>query len=86
MLISTCIITSLGLLFLNINQSINLEHYSFMNDYLLSQSKIMLKKESEVYQKGIRFNSMGHINQARTIDYRRHKVIIHLGNGYVTYE
>ena len=86
MLIGICIISSLSLLFLNINHNLDLSHYSFMNDYLLKQSEIMLNKKEEVFEKGVRFNSMGHINQARTIHFNIHKVILHLGNGYVTYE
>ena len=86
MLISLCLITSLSLLYLNINYTLNFDHYYFMNDYLFVQSKSILSKQEHSYEKGIRFNSMGHINQGRTIDINKHKVIVHLGNGYVTYE
>ena len=86
MLISLCIISSLSLLFLNINHNLVLKHYSFISDYLYTQSSIILNKKEEVYEKGIRFNSMGHVNQGRTIDFNSHKVIVHLSNGYVTYE
>lgn len=86
MLLSICIIASLSLLYLNINYHLDLKHYSFLNDYLYKQSLAILNKNDEVYENGIRFNSMGHINQGKTIDFLKHKVIVHLGNGYATYE
>lgn len=60
------------------------EHYYFMNDYLYTQSLAMKNREHSDYDKGITFNSMGHVFQAETITIGNHQVIIHLGNGYVT--
>lgn len=86
MLISLCIITSLSLLYLNFNHTLELKHLQFMNDYLLLQSLSMKDKQDVIFEKGIRFNSMGHVNQGRSISFNRHDVIVHLGNGYLTYE
>ena len=86
MLASLLIISVLMLISLNKTNSINLEHYYFLNNYLLTQSETMLNKKSDSVGHGVYFNSMGRVNQARTIDFDKHKVIIHLGNGYATCE
>ena len=57
-----------------------------MNRYLSVQSEAISEKQNRPLEKGVLFYSMGVVNQARTIDFGKHKVIIHLGNGYVTYE
>lgn len=86
MLASLLIISVLMLVSLNKTSNINTEHYYFLNNYLLTQSEAMLNKKSDSVGHGVYFNSMGRVNQARTIDFNRHKVIIHLGNGYATCE
>jgi prepilin-type N-terminal cleavage/methylation domain-containing protein len=86
MLICMCIISLLLFVSLRNNKGINLEHYEFMNKYLLTQSQAILDKEDKVLEKGVYFYPMGKVNQARTIEFNNHKVIIHLGNGYITYE
>ena len=86
MLASLLIISVLMLISLNKTNSINLEHYYFLNNYLLTQSETMLNKKSDSVGHGVYFNSMGRVNQARTIEFDKHKVIIHLGNGYATCE
>lgn len=86
MLICICLISTLMLLTISNTNNLNLDHYYFLNDYLLSQSKAILRKDDLSIGKGITFNSMGHINQARTIEFGNHKAILHLGNGYATKE
>ena len=84
MLVCMVIISAFMLLSLKNTTSINLEHYYFLNDYLYQQSESMSNKEPTSIGRGIYFNSMGHVNQARTIDFVKHSVVIHLGSGYAT--
>lgn len=84
MLICMCIISILMLFSISNTNKLNLEHYDFMNNYILLQSKAILNKQEEQIGKGLYFNSMGHINQAKTIDFNNRSIIIHLGNGYAT--
>lgn len=82
MLICICLLSTFMLLSLSNANRLNLDYYYFLNEYLLSQSKAIANKENVSIGRGISFNSMGHVNQARTIDFGKHSVIIHLGNGY----
>ena len=86
MLVCLLILSVLLLISLNKINAIDLSHYDFINDYLIKQSKAILNKEEIDVSSNIYFNSMGHINRARTIDIGKHEIIIHLGNGYITYE
>ena len=83
-LLSLMIICAVGLISLSFNPSLNLEHYYFMNDYLITLAESLTNKEESSYKNGVYINSMGHVKQAKTIDFGRHKVIIHLGNGYAS--
>lgn len=84
MLLALVIISGLMLVSLNNTNNLNLDHYYFLNDYLYTQSKAILNKTSQSIGHGVSFNSMGRVNQARTIEFDRHKVIVHLGNGYAS--
>lgn len=84
------ILITLACMCLTLRKTVNIEseHYDFLNEYLLSQSKAMryrenvtLNKENSVY-----FNESGHVNKGASFMFGKHKVIIHLGNGYITYE
>lgn len=86
MLICMVMLSSLVLLTLNNTNSLNLDYCYFLNDYLYLQSEALLKRHDVTVDKGIYFNNMGHVNQAKTIDFTNHKVIIHLGSGYATKE
>jgi len=83
-LASICIISAFMLLSISNTNRLNLDHYDFMNNYLLTQTEAIVTKQEQNYTNGVHFNSMGHINQARTINFENHNVIVHLGNGYVT--
>lgn len=85
MLVCMIILSSLLLLSLNNTNYLNVDHYTFLNNYLYGQSCAILNSENVDVDKGIYFNSMGHVNQARTISFSNHSIIIHLGNGYATY-
>ena len=86
MLACLCLISALTLLSVINTSNLNLEHYSYLNNYELKQSEAILNNQEVSVGKGVYFNSMGHINQARTIEFKNHRVILHLGNGYATYE
>ena len=81
-----CIICALTLISMGRVSMTDLSYYGYLNEYVLKQSEAMRDRRPVVYEKGVSFNSMGHVNQGRTIDFLRHKVIVHLGNGYVSLE
>ena len=85
-LVSVLIITTLMVLSLRNYHGINLDHYLFMNNYVESKSIAIKNYERVDFESGISFNEMGHVNMARTIGLNNHSIIIHLGNGYMTYE
>ena len=81
-----CVMCALMLLSINNTNKLNLDNYYFLNNYLYNQSLAILNKEKISLDYGVSFNEMGHVNQARTIEFKNHSVIIHLGNGYATQE
>ena len=86
MLVCMCIVCALMLFSISNTDKLNLDNYYFLNDYLYNQSLAILNKEKISLDYGVSFNEMGHVNQARTIEFENHSVIIHLGNGYATQE
>ena len=82
MLIGIMMIASLSLVYINYRKQPDLDHYFFLNDYLLIQSEAIKEKRDMSYERGIRFNSMGHIDLASTIEFGRKKITLNLGNGY----
>lgn len=78
------VISIMLLLSLRNYSELKLDHYYFMNDYLECQSLAIKNRREQSYQRGIYFNSMGHINQARTVTIANHDIVVHLGNGYAT--
>ena len=83
-LLSLMVICGVCLIALSFNPTLNLDHYYYMNEYLETLCKSLVNKETNSYKGGIFFNSMGHVYQGKTIDFGRHQVIVHLGNGYAT--
>lgn len=70
---------------------INLDKYVFLNNYLYGQSdSILYKEDRSVYcaeaSHDITFNKDGKVNMGQTITFNNGKVVIHVGNGYITYE
>ena len=84
MLVCLIVIMALMLISLNNTNNMDLKHYYFLNDYLLTQTESMIHKEIKDVGHGVYFNGMGHVNQARTINFMKHDIVIHLGNGYAT--
>lgn len=94
-LLVVLVITSMMLmLYLPSVKEVNYDDYLFASNYLLTQSKSMVEKESHILENNFKFNINypiifnrdGNINQAQTINANYHNIIIHLGNGYLTYE
>lgn len=84
MLVCMCIISAMiSLSLLNVNNT-DFDYYYFLNDYLYTQIEAMNKREDVDFKNGIYFNNMGHVNQAKTVDFNNHSVVIHIGNGYAT--
>lgn len=85
-LLTLCIVGSLLLVSLSYTNKLNLDHLSFMDSYERNKCDSLLFHRSNVINKGVSFNSDGNVNKAKTIEFNNHKIIIHLGNGYITYE
>ena len=84
LLVSIMVICGVCLIALSFNPVLNLDHYYYMNEYLETLCESLTEKVTNSYKGGIFFNSMGHVYQGKTVDFGRHKVIVHLGNGYAT--
>lgn len=81
------LISSLTVLVLNHFNDVDVEHLDFMNGYLDMQREALTQRK-EIAMPGypISFYKSGRVNQARTVEFEKHKVIVHLGTGYLTYE
>ena len=84
LLVSMMIVCGVSLIALSFDPVLNLDHYYYMNEYLETLCDSLTQKQTNSYKGGIFFNSMGHVYQGKTIDFGRHQVIVHLGNGYAT--
>ena len=86
-IISLFIVSCMMLFSLNSYKQLDLSHYDFMNEYLDKKVDSYLnKRRNDLDGYNIYFNDKGNINVGQTIYFDKHKVIIHLGNGYITYE
>ena len=75
-------ISSLSLLSLRLTRISPADHYFFLNECMLEQSKAMRFRRERTFREGIRFNSMGHINMAKTVVFHEKKITLNLGSGY----
>ena len=86
-MLSMALLSSFLILVFNTYSEVNTEHFAFMNEYLKRQDEALTqRKETRVDAYPISFYKSGRVNQARTLEFDRHKVIVHLGTGYLTYE
>lgn len=70
----------------NVNK-IETKHFDFINEYLNTQSISLTERvDNEINDYNVSFNALGHVNSGKTLNFGIHKVLIHLGNGYLTYE
>lgn len=86
MVLTIFIISIATTLVLNKAHHFDMSHIYYLNDYLYTQSKSLLERKTNGYKEGVWFNSMGRVNSAKTITIGKHKIIIHLGTGYITYD
>ena len=90
LLVLIVVMTCVSLITLVNYREVNLDKYYFVNDYLYEQSNALASKEdidlNNKEGKPIHFNKDGKVNMAQTIDFNNGKIVIHLGNGYLTYE
>lgn len=86
------LIMTVSMLLVTVNyREVNLDKYVFLNNYLYEQSNSLLnREENDVYcdeaSHDISFNKDGKVNMGQTIEFNNGKVVIHVGNGYITYE
>ena len=90
-LIILLIMTAFTCLVCSNYHDINLDKYAFLNNYLYEQSlSILNKEERDVYSSmsnhNVYFNKDGKVNMGQTVSFNNGDVVIHVGNGYVTYE
>lgn len=86
MLICIIIVAAMSLLGSFAARDMSLDHLDFVSGYLQAQAQAFTEKRSVHYENGISFNAAGNVNQGKSIDKGRHRVVIHLGNGYISYE
>ena len=75
-------------------ETINYDHYHFMNEYLKTQSRAMLNNQDEELlseyasnaKYPITFTRNGSVNAAQTVIFKKHQVKIRLGNGNLDYD
>ena len=85
-LLTLVIVSSMLVLTLPLYSELDLKHLYFLNEYLSKQKDSLISHERNDLDYDVSFNENGRVNHANTIDINNHKVIVHLGNGYVTYE
>lgn len=87
-LFTLMVVSSLFVLTLSKEVKLDLSWINFSNEYLIKQKdSIINKEENEINDfTYVHFNKAGRVNQAQTINFNNRKVIVHLGNGYLTYE
>ena len=94
LLIVCLILLVTSLIFLPQNYNFDMSDYRFVNAYNLAKSEALKRHERvnfdnpEKYELRfpIYFSSKGNINKAQTVIGHKHHLVIHLGNGYLSYE
>ena len=94
MLLVTFIVGSLALLAYSSWPQNDYRHYYFMDDYLALQARAMADNAEYLLENvydyvassPIRFTKDGTVNRGQTLNFPFADVIIHLGNGSISYE
>lgn len=87
MMLTLMILAAMCTLVLKKETNVDTDYLSFINNYLDKQAYSLTNyQRQEILEENITFNKLGHINKANTINKGNHKIIIHIGNGYLTYE
>ncbi len=90
LLVVIMIMAFVCLLYLPKYPEVDFSDQVFINDYLYAQSEAMSSYSQEYLDNDmsstpIYFSAMGNVNQGQTIS-GKHSIVIHLGNGYITYD
>lgn len=85
-LLCLMVLTIISLLALSVYRTGDYSHYEFVDDYLEQQIESLTLGKRNYLDNGISFNEQGHVNRARTVSFWKRKVIVHLGNGFITIE
>lgn len=87
MLLTLMILASMLTITLKNTNKIETRHFDFINEYLNAQSISLTERiDNKINDYNVSFNALGHVNNGKTLNFGIHKVLIHLGNGYITYE
>ena len=86
LLVSLLVLSSLLVMSLPLFSVKNTDHYHFIGDYLSAEIESYTDKKAVEVGEGLHFNRDANINVGKTIYFGNHKVIIHLANGYLTYD
>lgn len=94
MMLVMVIMLSVSILCLPKYHSFNYDDYYFGNEYNLAKSEALktcestpvlnLRKLNVMFP--IYFSENGNVNKAQTIKGKRYQMVVHLGNGYLSYE
>lgn len=85
-LVCLLLISIMSTISLGLFRAKDYSHLQFANKYLKVQAESFANKQRGNLDYGVSFNSMGHVNKGRTVVFDNRKVIIHLGNGFITIE
>lgn len=90
-LLTLVIISSLLVVSISTFSKPNLDYLSFINEYLSTQTNSIVNKntnelKNDYTREHIYFNANGNVNGGRSIEISNRNIVIHLGNGYITYE
>ena len=80
------LVTIISIICLGLFKARDYSHLEFANQYLKLQTESFALKERNSFEYGVSFNSMGHVNKGNSIAFGKRKVVIHLGNGFITIE
>ena len=85
-LLTVLLVAMMSVLAISFFEKPEFDHYFFMNDFLRAQSRSLAFHQREDLNEGLHFTADGHINLGKTLNYGKHNVIVHIGNGFLTYE
>lgn len=86
LLIVIAIIVCIELLILPKYHELDFSHLYFIYDYLQTQSEAIKSHESkeiEIDNNLINFNESGNVNNAVTINFKNHDIVVNLGGGRI---
>ena len=86
LLLSLLILSSLMVMSLPLFSVKSTDHYHFIGDYLNAEIESYTEKRAVEIGEGLHFNRDANINVGKTLYFGDHHVIVHLANGYLSYD